>query len=144
MRNTLRGDVQTHYRALVTNYQNIDTGAVAPLDMEERMTKTKLKIAEILLSTFENIKKTDKDWRNVNLVRVNDFGDPVDKDMFETIMTILTRVQDREEIFKDEKKNKKYWMISQLKQVEVMVKPENRVIYKKPEHFLNWSNQFTS
>ena len=30
-------------------------------------------------------------------------------------------------------------MTSQLKQVEEMVKPENRVIYKKPEHFLDWS-----
>ena len=34
------------------------------------------------------------------------------------------------------KKSKQCWMTNQMKQVEEMVKPENRVIYRKPEDFL--------
>ena len=50
------------------------------------------------------------------------------------------RLGEREEYFKEKKKDKQIQKTNQLKMIDEQLKPGNRIIYKKREDFLAWCN----
>ena len=74
--------------------------------MTEAETKTKLRVTQGFLDTYEDLKKNDAGWTNIERIQVQDFGENQARNTFDFIMDMLNRVERREEYFKEEKRSK--------------------------------------
>ena len=101
IRRTLRAELADQYTDLIGNYQDIDTRETRDLNLPEAETKTKLRITQGFLDTYEDLRKNASDWTNLERVQVTDFGELLHKNTFDCIMDMLNRVEKREEFFKD-------------------------------------------
>ena len=55
-------EVANSYEKLIRNFENEDKGVRLPINFSETETKSEIKIVEGYISTYDDIKKSDREW----------------------------------------------------------------------------------
>ena len=143
IRNTLATELKVEFQQLMTRHEIAVAGGSAQeygkLELDENQDKTKLMINDGFLNTYEDLKKNDPEWKQIEIVRTMSWGEERNVNTFQAITDMRNRLEEREEVFKEKKKDLQIKKSNQLKIIEEQLKEGNRVIYKERKDFIAWA-----
>ena len=70
------------------------------------------------LNTYEDLKKNDPEWKQIEIVRTMSWGEERNVNTFQAITDMRNRLEEREEVFKEKKKDLQIKKYNQLKIIE--------------------------